>query len=409
MRTLSPGALTALLAVMGLLNSFCSDLFIPALPGMTADLGVTPLQAQQTVSLFFAASAFMSLWHGALADAYGRRRTILIALAVLGFSAIGCAVAENIGQLWGLRAAQGMAAGSGMVVSRAIVGDLHTGLAAQHLLSRMLMIQTASLVVVPMIGGWLAVTYGWRSIFVCIAGIAVVLGVVNGRWLPETLPPERRHSLHPSLLWRAYREVLASAPFLRFSLAHVANWTCMTIYVVAAPAVVIRLLGRGAADIWLVYAPVALGLLAGFWVFAIVVRRLGTAAMLAIAYGVLGLAVVLNLLLSWFLPPGLLLVAPLFVYSIGMALALPLLVDRALAPVRERAGIASSCQTFLQFAAMGLAAGVLAPLLWDSATSLALGTGGLTALGALSLLWERHARSRAATENRPLGGASEGP
>ena len=407
MRQLSPGALTALLAVTGLLNSFCSDLFIPALPGMATDLAVTPLQAQQTVSLFFVASAFMSLWHGALADAYGRRRTILVSLAVLGVSAVGCAVAGNVGQLWALRVLQGMAAGSGMVVSRAIVGDLHTGLAAQHLLSRMLMIQTGSLVVVPMIGGWLAVAYGWRSIFVCIVGISFFLGLANWRWLPETLPPERRHSLHPVLLWRSYREVLASASFLRLSLVHVANWTCMTIYVVAAPAVVIRLLGRSAADIWLVYAPIALGLLAGFWIFAIVARRLGTAAMLAIAYGVLGLAVALNLALSWLLPPGLLLVAPLFVYSIGMALALPLLVDRALAPVRERAGVASSCQTFLQFAMMGLAAGLLAPLLWDSAVTLALGTGGLTALGALFLLWERHARSRAAAANRSMANAAE--
>lgn len=396
MKQPSPGALTALLALMGLMNSFGSDLFIPALPAMTADLGVTPWQAQQTVSLFFIACAFMSLWHGALADAFGRRRTILASLAVLGISSAGCVVAEGIGELWGLRMLQGMAAGSGMVISRAIVGDLHMGPAAQHLLSRVMIIQTASFIVIPMIGGWLTIALGWRSIFVVIACIALLLGLANWRWLPETLPPEQRHSLHPVLLWRSYRQVLASASFQRLSLAHVANWTSMTVYVVAAPAIVIGLLERGAADIYLIYTPIALGLLAGFLMFPRLVRRLGTRPMLASAYAVLGISVTLNLALSWLLPPGLFLLAPLFVYSLGMALALPLLLERALEPVRERAGVASSLQTFLQFAMMGLAAGLLAPLLWDSAILLALGTAGLTALGALFLLWEGHARSSAA-------------
>jgi DHA1 family bicyclomycin/chloramphenicol resistance-like MFS transporter len=256
----SAAALTKFPALIGLLNSFASDMFIPALPALTADLRVTPIQAQQAVSLFFIACAFMSLRHGALADAYGRRRTILVALAVLAASSIGCAIAARIEQLWALRALQGMAAGSGLVVSRAIVGDLHTGAQAQHLWSRTLMIQTASLLVVPAIAGWLALGYGWRSIFVSIAGISMLLWLTYWKWLPETLPPDRRHSLHPVLLWRSYRRVLASASFLPLSLAHVANWTSMTIYVVAAPAFVINLLGRSEADIWLVYAPIALGL-----------------------------------------------------------------------------------------------------------------------------------------------------
>ena len=407
MTQLSPGALTALLALMGLLNAFASDLFIPALPATTADLGVTPLQAQQTVSLFFVACAFMSLWHGALADAYGRRRTILAALAVLGASSIGCFLAAKIGQLWGLRVLQGMAAGSGLVISRAIVIDLYTGAAAQHLLSRILMIQTASLMVVPMIGGWLTIAFGWRSIFIAIFGITLLLGLANWRWLPETLPPHKRHSLHPVLLWRSYRQVLTSGTFLRLSLAHVANWTSMTTYVVAAPALVIRLMERSAADIWLVYAPIALGLLAGFWIFPRVVRRLAAAPALALAYGILGLAVVFNLAVCWLLPPGLFHLVPLFVYSAGMALALPLLVDRALVRLRSRTGVASSCQTFLQFAMMGVAAGLLAPLLWDSALMLALGTGCLTALGALSLLWERHVRSTAVVPSAQISAAPE--
>jgi DHA1 family bicyclomycin/chloramphenicol resistance-like MFS transporter len=391
----SPAALTTLLAVMGLLNAFCSDLFIPALPAMKDELGVTPWQAQQMVSLFFIACAFMSLWHGALADAYGRRRTILACLAVLGVSALGCVFAERIGQLWGLRLAQGLASGAGMVVSRAIVRDLHGGLAAQRMLSHILMVQTLALAIIPVIGTGLTLAFGWRSIFVAITAIALLLGLAYWRWLPETLAPERRQSLHPVLLWRAYREVLSCPTFMRLSVAHVANWVCMVIYLVAAPAFVIRLLGRGATEVYLVYVPVACGLLAGFLLFPQIARRWHVSGALAAAYGVLAFAVALNLALCGLVPAGLIHILPLFVYAVGLALALPILVGRALEPLAERSGVASSCQTFLQFAMMAVAAGLLVPLLWDSLLKLALGTGLLTALGGAAVALERRAGSRA--------------
>lgn len=396
-----PAALTSLLAVMGLLNSFCSDLFIPALPAMRADLGITAWQAQQTVSLFFIACAFMSLWHGALADAYGRRRTILACVAVLGASALGCIFAERIGQIWALRLAQGLASGAGLVISRAIILDLHTGFAAQRLLSRVLMVQTVALAIIPVIGTALALAYGWRAIFVAITAIAVLTGLACWRWLPETLPPERRQSLHPALLWRSYREVLGCPTFLRLSVAHVANWVCMVIYIVAAPVFIIRLLGRSAADIYLVYVPVAFGLLAGFLSFPLIARRWYVRGALVTAYAVLAFAIALNLALCWWVTPGLIHILPLGFYSIGLALALPTLVGRALEPLGERSGVAASCQTFLQFAMMAVAAGLLVPMLWDSLMKLALGTGALTALGAVGLFLEWHSRSRAMRLDQP--------
>lgn len=403
----SPAVLTMLLAVMGLLNSFCSDLFIPALPAMKADLGITDWEAQQTVSLFFIACAFMSLWHGALADAYGRRRTILGCLVVLGASALGCVFAERIGQLWALRLAQGLASGAGMVISRAIVLDVRSGFAAQRLLSRVLMVQTVALGIIPVIGTALAVAYGWRAIFVAITAISLLMGLAYWRWLPETLAPERRQSLHPQLLWRSYWEVLSCATFLRLSGAHVANWVCMVIYIVAAPTFIIRLLGRGAEDVYLVYLPVAVGLLAGFLLFPLIARRWHVAGALATAYAVLAFAIIVNLALCGFVPPGLIHILPIGLYSIGLALALPTLVGRALEPLGARSGVAASCQTFLQFAMMAVAAGLLVPMLWDSLMKLALGTGALTALGAPGIFLERQARSRALRLDQPTTQSAE--
>ncbi|RXM07232.1 MFS transporter, partial [Citrobacter sp. AAK_AS5] len=85
------------------------------------------IEVQQTLSVYLLAFAVMTLWHGALSDRFGRRRVILVALALFGAASAGCAFATSIEQLCLWRGLQGMTAGAGMVVTRAIVRDLFDG------------------------------------------------------------------------------------------------------------------------------------------------------------------------------------------------------------------------------------------------------------------------------------------
>jgi len=402
MRATQPAALILLLAFMGLLNSFCADLLIPALPAMREDLGISSWQAQQTISLFFIASAFMSLWYGAMADAHGRRRIILCSLLVLSLAAAASVFASDIETLWWLRIVQGLAAGAGMVISRAILHDLHHGPAAQHLLGRITLIQTLSLIVTPVIGAWLSAHFGWPAVFAALSLITSALATIYWRWLPETLPGDRRLKLRPGPLARAYLKALRTPRFVRLSVAHVANWTSMAIYTVSAPTIVMHLLGRAPTDIYLVYAPITLGLTGGFLAFPRLLRRLSGGKLLATAYRILGASVVLNIGLSALLPAGLIDVLPLFTYSFGLAIALPILISEAVAPLRPDTGVATSLQTFLQFAMIALAAGLIAPWLWDSLLSLAIGTGALSLFGGLALLLEQRAARKGLLSPSPL-------
>lgn len=389
MHALPPAALTALLAVVGLLNSVGSDLVVPGLPALRADLRVSDWQAQQVLSLFFAACAFMSLWYGALADAWGRRAVTLGALAIIVLATAGCIFSTRIEQLWVLRTLQGLASGAGMVISRAIVRDLHSGLTAQRLLSRILMVQTFSFAAMPALGGWIAATWGWRAIFGVSTLLTAALAWICWRWLPETLPSRQRRPLRPGPLWHAYAGVMGNGRFMRLSLAHVANWVVMAMYAFAAPAIVIRHLGRGADEVFLVFAAMTVGLVSGFVLFPRLVRRHAGATVIGRAYAIIGVAMLLNLALCAFVTPGLLLLLPIALCTFGMALALPILIDWSLSAVHEHAGVAASCQTFLQFAVMALCAGLLVPLLWHSPFMLALGAAGLVALGALCLVYEQ--------------------
>lgn len=392
MRATQPAALIGLLACMGLLNSLCTDMLIPALPVLRDDLGISNWQAQQTIALFFIASAFMSLWYGAIADAHGRRRTILMALLVLALATGASVFTTDIETLWALRIVQGLAAGAGMVISRAILHDLHHGPAAQHLLGRITMLQILSLIVTPVVGAWLATHYGWPSVFIALSAVVASLAAIYWRWLPETLPIDQRQSLRPGALVAAYLHALRTPRFVRLSVAHVANWTSMAIYTVSAPHIVSQLLDRAATDIYLIYAPITLGLTGGFLALPKLLRRWPGTALLPTAYRILAASVVLNLALSGLLPAGVIAILPLFTYSFGLAVALPILLSEAVEPLRQNAGVASSLQTFLQFAMIALAAGVIAPWLWHSLFTLALGTGALTLIGGLAVRLDRNAR-----------------
>jgi DHA1 family bicyclomycin/chloramphenicol resistance-like MFS transporter len=110
--------LAALLACLGMLGPFSIDTYLPAFTGIATSLGATPVQMQQTLSAYLLGFAVMNLFHGALADSFGRRPIVLGGVALFTLASVGCALSQSIGALVLFRAVQGMSAGAGMVVAR---------------------------------------------------------------------------------------------------------------------------------------------------------------------------------------------------------------------------------------------------------------------------------------------------
>ena len=117
-------ALAVLLALLGMLGPFSIDTYLPAFSGIASALGATPVQMQQTLSAYLFGFAFMTLFHGSLSDSLGRRPVVLWGLALFTLASAGCALAQTTGQLVAFRALQGLSAGAGIVVSRAVIRDL---------------------------------------------------------------------------------------------------------------------------------------------------------------------------------------------------------------------------------------------------------------------------------------------
>jgi MFS family permease len=157
----------------------------------------------------------MTLWHGPISDAHGRRRVILVAVALFALASLGCIFATGIEQLWLLRVLQGMTAGVGMVVSRAIVGDLYHGAQAQRLIAQIMIMFAAASVIAPVLGGWLQTWFGWRAVFALLVLLSVALWLACWKFLPETpartpAPVAARRLSGKGLLWRARLTILSA-------------------------------------------------------------------------------------------------------------------------------------------------------------------------------------------------------
>lgn len=126
-KEITPARLASLLAALSAIGPFAIDAYLPAFPAIRAELGASPLEVQQTLTIYMGALALMVLWHGALADRFGRRRVLIALTAVFALASLVCALAPTIECLWLGRALQGVSGGAGVVVGRAVVRDLHEG------------------------------------------------------------------------------------------------------------------------------------------------------------------------------------------------------------------------------------------------------------------------------------------
>ncbi|HWH84315.1 MAG TPA: Bcr/CflA family efflux MFS transporter, partial [Burkholderiaceae bacterium] len=200
-------ALAILLACLGMLGPFSIDTYLPAFTGIANAIGATPVEMQQTLSAYLFAFAIMNLFHGALSDSFGRRPVVLTGLVLFTIASAGCALSQHIGALVFFRALQGMSAGAGVVISRAVIRDMFPPADAQRVMSQVTIYFGVAPAIAPMVGGFLFIHAGWHSIFWFLTGVGIVLFVAIWRLLPETLHDTFRQPFNARNLLRGYWEL----------------------------------------------------------------------------------------------------------------------------------------------------------------------------------------------------------
>jgi len=376
---------TFVLAALSWIGPFSIDTYLPSLPSISHDFGVPTAQVQQSVTAFMLFFALMSIWHGAISDAYGRRRLTLISLSLFVVASVGCALSVNVSFLMFFRAMQGATAGAGTIVGRAIVRDLFEGPAAQRLMSHVATIFTIAPVIAPVIGGWLQVAWGWRSIFAFMAIVSALVLASCLRWLPETLPVESRQKLEPLPLARSYWMVLTQPAFIMACGSMALTSAGFFIYILGAPIFLMKHLHlRETQFLWL-FLPNSVGMVIGAWISGRFAGRISGNQTIILGYVVMAIAAVGNVLYCLICPPLLpWSIVPVFIYVIGMSISMPSLTLLTLDLFPSQRGLAASCQGFISLGANSVVSAFVA-LIWGTPLSLALTEITMLTAGVLTV------------------------
>jgi len=373
-KMLSAGGLATLLAALSMLGPFSVDAYLPAFPHIQASLGATELEVQQTLTAYMLAFAGMSLWHGALSDAFGRRNVVLVGLIVFAVGTLGCASAHSVHYLWIFRILQGISAGAGVVVGRAIIRDLYSDAPAARLLSMVTMIFSIAPAIAPVLGGWIVSLFDWRAIFLALLGFSIVLWWVCWQHLPETMPVSRRQPFNPRFLARSYWDIFSSVLFQMKSGIVAFNFGGMFLFIAGAPVLLPVHLHLGPSQFAWLFVPAVSGIFLGALVANRLAGRMTFSRQIAIGYALMLAAVTGTVAYHAVLPPALpWTVLPMFFYNFGSSIINPSATLLALDLFPHIRGTVASCQSFVTTLMGALVAGIIAPALTHSVLAMALG------------------------------------
>ncbi len=364
--------LSLVLASLAALAPFAIDTYLPAFPGLEVALIASPLELQQSLTFYLLPYALMTLWHGAISDSIGRITTIKWGLAVFVLASIGCAFARNVETLWFFRALQGLSGGAGNVVARAMVRDLFEGPQAQRVMATVQMLFGIAPAIAPIIGGLLLGIH-WQAIFVFLALYAGLSLWAAVRYLPETVPLNKRTPLSVNKVINAYRTVFSDKEFNLLALASAANFAAFFIYVLASPVFLVKQLGLTDQQFGYMFIPTVCGMVLGSYLAKRAAGIYSSQQVLKLAYLWMGAMVLLNLGVCLMTPvTPFYHILPVALFNVGMALAMPILTLAALDRHAKVRGTAASGQAFVQMLLSAVSAGLVVPLVWSQPLGLAM-------------------------------------
>jgi len=378
-----------LLAALTMIGPFSIDAIFPGFPDIGRTFGVGEVALQQLLSVYLLSYAVMSLFHGAISDAYGRKPVIVVAMAVYTVATVGAALATGFGTLMACRVLQGVSGGAGIVVGRAVVRDTMQGEEAQRMMSKVMMIFGIAPAIAPIVGAWLLGIDGWRGIFWALSGFTVLLTLATWRFLEESHPPDKRTIFRPRPLLRSYFGILRDLPFWPLAIAASINFSGLFLYVASAPHLIRDLLHLGADGFPWLFVPVVSGMVFGAFVSGRVAGRVSAIRTVGWGYAAMLSSCAISIVLALLLPEPRVpwSTLPLALYGCGVQLAFPTITILLLDRFPDQRGAVSSVQTFGSLIVTAFVAGVLSPMLSVNMLWLALGSLAICLTGLSGWVW----------------------
>ncbi len=372
------------LAALAALAPFAIDTYLPAFHVIAESLGSSEVEVQQSLTFYLLPYAVMTLWHGAISDAIGRITTIKWGLGIFIFASIGCAFSPNIETLWFFRALQGASGGAGNTIARAMVRDLFEGHQAQRVMATVQMLFGIAPAVAPIIGGFL-LGINWHIIFIFLAIYAGLSLWAAVKFLPETMPVEKRTELSAANVIANYKKTFSDLEFTKLVIAIGANFSGFFIYVLASPVFLGKHLNLAPNQYGYLFIPTVTGMILGSYLAKHAAGKYKPKNIVRVSYGWMGLMAIINLIVCYTQPTSLIMnILPVALFNIGMAMCMPVLSIAALDRHKKIRGTAASGQAFMQMFLSTVSAGIVVPFVWYAPAGLAMAMAAYLLFGLIT-------------------------
>ncbi|AZV06487.1 Bcr/CflA family multidrug efflux MFS transporter [Enterobacter sp. N18-03635] len=230
-----------ILGLLAMLMPLSIDMYLPALPVISAQFGVPAGSAQMTLSTYILGFALGQLFYGPMADSLGRKPVILGGTLVFAAAAVACALAQTIDHLIIMRFFHGLAAAAASVVINALMRDIYPKEEFSRMMSFVMLVTTIAPLVAPMAGGAVLVWFSWHVIFWILALAALLASAMIFFFINETLPVERRQKFHIRTTIGNFASLFRHKRVLSYMLASGFSFAGMFSFLSAGPFVYIEL------------------------------------------------------------------------------------------------------------------------------------------------------------------------
>ncbi|MDC0714574.1 multidrug effflux MFS transporter [Stigmatella sp. ncwal1] len=341
--------------ILGALTAFgplSIDMYLPALPNIGVDLHASTSAVQLTLATFFVGLALGQFGVGPLIDHFGRTKPLYAGLALYVAGSAGCALAPNVEALSAFRFVQAIGGAVAIVVPRAVVRDLQSGVGAARMMSRLVLVMGVAPILAPLLGGALLSAFGWRSIFWTLAAAGLGALAIVFFTLPETAPPRHGRTAQPP----PFGELLRDPSFVGHALTGGMLQAAMFAYIAGSSFVFITLHHVPAEHFGWFFGANAAGLILNSQINRRLLSRFSPSQLLQWAVrGALLMAVVVWVIAftGWGQLWGM--AGALFLFMSTLGFNTPNSTALALENHGKRAGVASAILGSLQFTIAALA------------------------------------------------------
>ncbi len=363
-----------ILGLLSCLGPFAIDMYLPAMPLIGDNLGVSPMGMQSTITAYFAAFGIAQMFYGPWADQAGRKLPLYAGIAMFVLGTILCMTATSGTGLIAGRFVQGLGGAALGVVPRAIVRDMMTGAEATRMMAKIMLTFSVSPMLAPLVGSALLVITGWRGIFAALLVASVVSLALLALAQPETLSPQNRRPFKMRFLLKGCGELLVDKTFMLLTFVGAFGFGSFFIFLASASYVYQQGFDLTSTQFSIAFAVNAMAFIGASQGASRATVRFGNMPVLIWASAGFALASVALLGLA------LLGLVTLWVCMAGLALAngclrliVPATMVMALDDQGDKAGLASSLGGTLQMLAGGAMVVALGPWLGASATPMIAG------------------------------------